>query len=144
GVGAYTTAILVADHGWPYLATTAAAAVIAFAVGILIGLPALRIKGLYLALVTLALAVVFPQVIKRFADVTGGTQGKQVGRFRAPDWTGMAQDQFIFYLFLVFALVAWFLVYNLVRSRVGRALVSVRDNEIGAEVLGVNVALYKV
>jgi branched-chain amino acid transport system permease protein len=144
GVGAYTTAILVADHGWPYLATTAAAAVIAFLVGILIGLPALRIKGLYLALVTLALAVVFPQVIKRFTDVTGGTQGKQVGRFRAPDWTGLAQDQFIFYLFLAFALVAWLLVYNLVRSRVGRALVSVRDNEIGAEVLGVNVALYKV
>lgn len=144
GVGAYTTAILVADHGWPYLATTAVAAVLAFAVGILIGLPALRIKGLYLALVTLALAVVFPQVIKRFSEVTGGTQGKQVGRFRAPDWTGLAQDQFIFYLFLAFALVAWLLVYNLVRSRVGRALVAVRDNEIGAEVLGVNVAFYKV
>lgn len=144
GVGAYTTAILVADHGWPYLATTAAAAVIAFAVGVLIGLPALRVRGLYLALVTLSLAVVFPQIIKRFADVTGGTQGKQVGRFRAPDWTGLAQDQFIFYLFLAFALVAWLLVYNLVRSRVGRALVSVRDNEIGAEVLGVNIAFYKV
>jgi branched-chain amino acid transport system permease protein len=144
GVGAYTTAILVADHGWPYLGTTAAAAVIAFGVGVLIGLPALRVKGLYLALVTLALAVVFPQIIKRFTDVTGGTQGKQVGRFRAPDWTGLAQDQFIFYLFLVFALVAWLLVYNLTRSRVGRAMVSVRDNEIGAEVLGVNVAFYKV
>lgn len=144
GVGAYTTAILVADHGWPYLATTAVAAVLAFVVGVLIGLPALRIKGLYLALVTLALAVVFPQVLKRFTDLTGGTQGKQVGRFRAPDWTGLAQDQFIFYLFLAFALVAWLLVYNLVRSRVGRALVAVRDNEIGAEVLGVHVALYKV
>jgi branched-chain amino acid transport system permease protein len=144
GVGAYTTAILVADHGWPFLATTAVAAVVAFGVGLLIGLPALRVKGLYLALVTLALAVVFPQIVKRFSELTGGTQGKQVGRFRAPDWTGLAQDQWIFYLFLAFALVAWLLVYNLTRSRVGRALISIRDNEIGAEVLGVNLAFYKV
>jgi branched-chain amino acid transport system permease protein len=144
GVGAYTTAILVADHGWPWLATTGMAAVIAFAVGCLIGLPALRIKGLYLALVTLALAVLFPQIIKRFSEVTGGTQGKRVGRFRTPDWSGLEQDQWIFYLLLAFALVCWFLVYNLTRSRVGRALISIRDNEIGAEVLGVNLALYKV
>jgi branched-chain amino acid transport system permease protein len=144
GVGAYTTAILVADHGWPFLATTVAAAVVAFVVGVIVGLPALRIRGLYLALVTLALAVLFPQVIKRFSEVTGGTQGKSVGRFREPDWSGLAFDQWLYYLFFAIALLCWLLTRNLIRSRVGRALVAMRDNEIGAEVLGVNLAFYKV
>ncbi len=144
GVGAYTTAILVADHGWPHLASTLVAAVVAFSIGIVIGLPALRVRGVYLALVTLAMAVLFPQVIKRFDDVTGGSQGKRVPDFEAPGWTGLADDQWIYYVLLAFAVVAWVLVRNLVRSRVGRALIAIRDNEIAAETLGVNLARYKV
>jgi len=144
GVGAYTTAILVADHGWPHFATLAMAGVIAFALGLLVGIPALRIRGLYLALVTLALATVFPQIIKRFSDVTGGAQGMRVPKFRAPEWTGLKDDQWKYYVLLTFAVLAFILVRNLVRSRVGRALIAVRDNETAAEVLGVNLAFYKV
>lgn len=144
GVGAYTTAILVADHGWPHLPSTFAAAIVAFVIGIIIGLPALRVRGVYLALVTLSLAVLFPQVVKRFDNVTGGSQGKRVPDFDAPDWTGLAQDQWTYYVLLVFAVVAWILVRNLVRSRVGRGLIAIRDNEIAAETLGVNLARYKV
>jgi len=144
GVGAYTTAILVADHGWPHFATLAAAGVIAFVLGVLVGIPALRIRGLYLALVTLALATVFPQIIKRFSDVTGGAQGMRVPKFRAPDWTGLKDDQWKYYVLLTCAVVAFVLVRNVVRSRVGRALIATRDNETAAAVLGVNLAFYKV
>jgi len=147
GIGAYTSVILVADHGWPHFATIAAAAAIAFVVGVLIGLPALRIEGLYLALVTLALATVFPQLISRFSDLTGGSQGKNVrlpDRFTAPDWTGLENDQWKYYVFLAFAAVAFLLVRNLVHSRAGRAIISIRDNETAAETLGVHSAAYKV
>jgi len=144
GVGAYTTAILVADHGWSHFATLGAAAVIAFVLGVLVGIPALRIRGLYLALVTLALATVFPQIIKRFSDVTGGAQGMRVPKFRAPEWTDLKDDQWKYYVLLTFAVVSFVLVRNLVRSRVGRALIATRDNETAAEVLGVNLAFYKV
>lgn len=144
GVGAYTTAILVTDHGWSHYATLGAAAVIAFVLGVLVGLPALRIRGLYLALVTLALATVFPLVITRFSSVTGGSQGMRVPRFRAPDWTGLKDDQWKYYVLLAFTVVAFVLVRNLIKSRVGRALIATRDNETAAEVLGVNLSVYKV
>lgn len=147
GIGAYTSVILVADHGWPHFATLVAAAVLAFVVGVLIGLPALRIEGLYLALVTLALATVFPQLITRFDDLTGGSQGKNVrlpDRFTAPDWSGLANDQWRYYVFLAFTVVFFVLVRNLVKSRAGRAIISIRDNETAAETLGVHTAAYKV
>jgi len=143
GVGAYTTAILVADHGWPHLATVVAAAVVCFVVGVLAGIPALRIRGLYLALTTLALATVFPTLIQRFDWLTGGTQGKSVPPFESPT-DSLAPDQWAFYLALTFAVVIFLLVRNLVRSRVGRALIAVRDNEVAAEVVGVNLAAYKI
>ncbi|HEY5153987.1 MAG TPA: branched-chain amino acid ABC transporter permease [Acidimicrobiales bacterium] len=144
GVGAYTTAILVANHGWPHFGALAVAAVVAFALGILVGLPALRIQGLYLALVTLALATVFPLVVTRFSSVTGGTQGMRVPRFKAPPWSNMTDDQWKYYVLLTFAVVAFIAVRNLIRSRVGRALIASRDNETAAETLGVNLSAYKV
>jgi len=144
GVGAYTTAILVADHGWPHLATVAAAAALTFVLGLLVGLPALRIQGLYLALVTLALAASFPLIVTRFNSVTGGTQGMRVPRFRAPDWTGLKDYQWKYYVLLTFAVVAFVLVRNLVKSRVGRAIIATRDNETAARVLGVDLPVYKV
>jgi branched-chain amino acid transport system permease protein len=147
GVGAYTTVILVADYGWPHLGTVAVAAAITFLLGMLVGLPALRIHGLYLALVTLALATVFPQIIVRFSDFTGGTQGKRIPRgdaFVAPDWTGLADDQWRYYVLLTFAVVAFVLVRNLVRSRAGRAIIAIRDNPTAAATLGVHVSAYKV
>jgi branched-chain amino acid transport system permease protein len=145
GIGAYTTAILTVDHGWAHLATVPVAAVICLAVGAIVGLPALRISGVYLALVTLALATLFPQVIQKYSEFTGGSQGKgPVPDFEAPSGIDMAEDQWAFYVLLAFAVVVFFLVRNLIRSRVGRAIIAIRDGETAAEVLGVNLALYKV
>ena len=68
GIGAYTTMILVADHGWPFLATLPVAGAIGFAVGALVGLPALRIRDLYLTLVTLGIALAFPSIVKKIGE----------------------------------------------------------------------------
>lgn len=156
GIGAYTTAILVADRACPWFLAFAAAAAISFLVGVLVGLPALRIRGTALALATLGLAVLFPQVIKRYSDTTGGSQGKNLFqyRFRSPEWTEsinlldpgtpLSDEQWTFYVVLFFLVLGLILFRNLIRSRVGRALIAIRDNEVAAEVLGVNLAAYKV
>ncbi len=145
GLGAYTTAILVQDHGWPYLATFPAAALLCFVVGVVAGFPALRIRGFYLALASLGLGMLFPQVIQRFTDYTGGTGGRSVDdRFEAPGWTHLEDSQWRFYVQLAVAAVVFLLVRNLVRSRVGRALTAVRDNETAAQTSGVHVARYRV
>ncbi|MCX7619371.1 MAG: branched-chain amino acid ABC transporter permease [Acidimicrobiales bacterium] len=150
GIGAYSAALLVSQRGWPAWATIVLGAVLAFVVGLIVGLPALRIRGVYLALVTLALATLFPAVIVRYSDVTGGTQGitlegKQ--RLNSPQFArdaGITNSQWRYYIALVVAVVAFILVRNVVKSRVGRALIAIRDNETPAEVLGINVGVYKV
>jgi len=153
GIGAYTSFLLVSEQEWSFAAAAVAAAALSFVVGLLVGLPALRIKGLYLAIVTLALAALFPQIVIRFADITGGTSGSQITRQetpavydfnRPPADSGLQPDQFRFYVIFVVAMVCLLLVRNLVRSRVGRALVATRDNETAAEVVGVPLARYKV
>jgi branched-chain amino acid transport system permease protein len=151
GVGAYTTAILVADHGWPFLATIPVAAAICFVVGVLVGIPALRLAGLYLALATLGLAIIFPNLVNKLDSLTGGSNGKRLGRgnrILAPEWTGMdpRDDAHKFVYFVVVAIAAglFLLARNMLRSRSGRALIALRDNPIGAEVSGIDLARYKV
>ena len=153
GTGAYTTFLLMADREWPFWAAAAAAAAVTFVLGLIVGLPALRIKGLYLAVVTLALAALFPQVIKRFGDVTGGSQGRQITRQETPDLyefnrppegSDLAPDQWRFYVILVVVALGFLFVRNLVRSRMGRALIAARDNETAAEVVGVHLSRVKV
>ncbi len=167
GMGAYVTMILTVDYDVSFVVAGVAAVLFAFVVGLVVGLPALRITGIYLALVTLALATLFPQIVVRLGDITGSTVGRglvprdgygdsaaieELGRrrflstqgFRAPEWSGLADDQWRYYVFLVIALVVFLLVRNLVRSRVGRGLVAIRDNETAAEVAGVPVSTYKV
>ncbi len=147
GIGAYTTAILVTNNGWSPLGTLLPAAIISLIVGMIVGLPALRIRGVYLALVTLALATMFPQIVIKYNDLTGGTQGLDFEpdqELSAPSWSGLKDNQWRYYVVIVVAVIAFLLVRNLVRSRVGRALVAMRDNETAAEVVGVNLSLYKV
>ncbi len=150
GIGAYTSAILVSERGWPAWSTIVLGALGSFVVGLIVGLHALRIRGVYLALVTLALATLFPAIIVKYADVTGGTQGLTLAggeRLNSPRFArdaGITNSQWRYYVVLVVTLVAFVLVRNLVKSRVGRALIAIRDNEIPAEVLGVNVGVYKV
>lgn len=145
GLGAYVSAILIADHGWNYLLTIPVAAAVSFAAGFLVGIPALRLKGLYLALLTLGLAVAWPQLLRRFEELTGGSQGITVSSstIAAPEWTGVSDDTYRYFLVLALATVLFVLARNLVRSRVGRALTSIRDNEIPAEAMGIHLARYK-
>jgi branched-chain amino acid transport system permease protein len=111
--------------------------------GFLLGLPALRLRGLYLALVTLGVAIATPQIIKRADGLTGGTQGLSVPKVTAPAWSGLADDQWLYFVTLVVSLVTFVLAAFLVRGRVGRALVAIRDNEIAARTMGVDLARYK-
>ena len=165
GVGAYTTALILNEWHWPFLVTVVASAVVCFLAGIVIGLPALRIKGLYLALVTLAVATLFPQILEQFSDTTGGSAGLGITnrelnrrgvmtdrsiRFEPPDLALLSADdakassQWRYYIFLLVAAICFLLVRNLVNSRAGRSIIAIRDNETAAEVSGVNVAAAKV
>lgn len=144
GVGAYATAILVGTHGWPYWLAIPLGAAVSFVIGVIVGLPALRLKGHYLALVTLGVAVVFPQVVNRFASLTGGNGGLSVNkRLRAPQWTHLTHDQWGYYLLLAIAVLMFVLVRNITSSRVGRAL-RASANETAARSSGVDVAFYRV
>lgn len=148
GVGAYTTAYLVADKGWPFLATIPVAAALGLLIGFIVGLPALRIQGLYLALVTLAIAAVFPVVAKMDAlvSITGGSNGKPVAiDWQKPKWftLDISNEAWEFLVVAAVAALMFLVASNLVRSRVGRALIALRDNPIGAVTAGVNLSLWK-
>ena len=141
-LGAYAAAILIADHGFPHLLAVPVGAAIGFVAGLAFGLPTLRVRGLYLALLTLGLAVATPPLIKRF-EFTGGAQGINVAPPEAPSWIDLASDQYVYFLTLACAIVLFVLVASLVRTGVGRALIAIRDDEIVAKSMGVDLALYK-
>jgi branched-chain amino acid transport system permease protein len=145
GVGAFTSAILIVDHGWTFEATIPVALVLNGVIGLLVGLPALRVRGLYLALVTLGLAVLFPQLATKYVEGTGGVA---LVRPRARDFAslieGLDDDQWAYFLSLAIMAVLFLLAWNLVRGRVGRSMIAVRDQEIAATTVGVNLAGTKV
>ena len=154
GLGAYTTLILVADHHWSYFATIPVSAALCFVLGLIVGLPALRIRGLYLAIVTLAVAFVFPTLVLKYDWLTGGPNGKKPDRgegvLKPPSWMPfhdagrLATPLWTYFLLLVMATILFVLARNFVRSRTGRALIAVRDNQTSAAVSGVNLPAYKV
>jgi branched-chain amino acid transport system permease protein len=142
-LGAYVSAILIVDHDVPYLLTLPLSGLVCALAGFLLGLPALRLQGLYLALVTLGVAIATPQIIKRAEGLTGGTQGLSIDQVTAPAWSGLADDQWLYFVTLVVVAVMFVLAAGVVRGRVGRALVAIRDNEIAAKTMGVDLARYK-
>jgi branched-chain amino acid transport system permease protein len=142
-LGAYTGALLIEKADVPYLATLPAAGALCFAAGYLFGVPALRLRGLYLALVTLGLAIATPQLIKRFDDLTEGTQGLTVEQPTAPGWTGLADDQFLYLVTLAAAAIMFLAAWNLMRGPIGRSVKAVRDGEIPASTIGVDLAATK-
>ncbi|MED7929061.1 branched-chain amino acid ABC transporter permease [Nonomuraea sp. LP-02] len=142
-VGAYTAAVLTHGPGLPYPLTLPAAAVVAFLLGLAFGVPAVRLRGLYLALVTLAIAIFLVPLLKRFEHVTGGSMGLTLPKPSPPAWSGLAEDQWLYFLALAVAVVSFALVGSLLRSRVGRALHALRDDEGAAEVMGVRLSAYK-
>jgi branched-chain amino acid transport system permease protein len=142
-IGAYTAAILIVRADVPYPLTVPAAALLTFALGFAFGVPALRLRGLYLALVTLALAIATPPLIKRFEGLTGGVQGMSVPQPTVPGWLPVDPDQFLYLLALSVAVPMFVLAANLTRGGLGRALVSIRDNERAATTMGVDRARVK-
>jgi len=143
-IGAYTAAVLIDKAGVPYLVAIPAAGLVTLVAGLVFAVPALRLRGPYLALVTLGLALAVPALIKRFEGLTGGTQGLTISAPSAPGWLGFLEDdQFLYLLTLVVAVALFVLAANLVRGQVGRALIALRDNEIAAETMGVNLARTK-
>jgi len=144
-VGAYTSAILMEQFNVNYALTLPIAGVICFGFGFLFGQPALRLSGVYLALATFALATAMPQLLKLgyFEKWTGGVQGLVVTKPDAPFGLPISQDMWIYYFTLVITIAIYIFSVNLLRSRSGRAFMAIRDNEIAAAAMGVDVALYK-
>ena len=144
-IGAYTSAILMEQYDVNYALTLPVAGLVCFGAGFLFGQPALRLSGVYLALATFALATAMPQLLKLgyFEKWTGGVQGLVVTKPDAPFGLHMSQDVWLYYFTLVITVAIYVFSVNLLRSRSGRAFMAIRDNEIAASAMGVNVALYK-
>ena len=149
-IGAYTAAVLMDRLGAPYWATIPAAGAVCLVAGFLFGLPALRLEGLYLALATFALGVSMPQLLKyhHLEKWTGGVQGIVIAKPEPPVFLReaglqMNSDQWLYFFALAVTVVMFVLGWNLLRGRVGRALIAIRDQHIAAEAMGINSALYK-
>jgi branched-chain amino acid transport system permease protein len=152
-VGAYTTAILMANHGLRDLWTIPIAAAVAGGVGLLAGVPALRLSGLYLALATFGIAIALPTVLKKFDHFTGGSTG--ITLFGKPTETGhglgikvvgkqLTNNEWLYVLTWTIGVALFLLAWWLLASRFGRSLRAVRDSELAAAASGVNRAAYKV
>jgi len=146
GFGAYASMYLMNDQGWSFWATLPAVAALGFAIGFLMGIPALRVKGLYLSLITLAVAIAFPALVKKLDGITGGDNGKTLeAQWNPPKWFpgDISSSDWRFITVLLITIVMFILASNLIRSRVGRGLIALRDNETGAAVSGVYPAGFK-
>ena len=141
GVGAYTEALL-AGLGWPFPLSLACAALLSAAVGVVVGLPALRVKGMYLGIATLSFGFIVEEVFARWESVTGGNAGKAVSGLQMFGWAADTGPSF-YVVCLVVAVLCTLVVLNLLRSPTGRAFVAIRDSEISAQSMGIHLAYYK-
>ena len=140
-IGGYTTAMLVVHADWTgdkKLLTLPVAALIAGFAGMVIGVPALRLSGLHVALTTFALAVALPQFVTKYHNFTGGPNGEQLS------FTDFPADRYLYITSWTTALICFVLVWLLLRARTGRAFRSIRDSEVAAVSSGVSLPLYKI
>jgi branched-chain amino acid transport system permease protein len=166
GIAAYTLAVLLHHFDWPLLPAMVVAVAVTTLFGFALGIPALRLAGPYLAIATLSAALIFPLVLKldTFEDYTGGVQGIREDRLSPPGALDtfmrdhapsdtyknafqkrkFAEESYLYYLSAAVALVGMFGAWNLGRSRFGRAFIAVRDGDVAATSMGINVALYKI
>lgn len=141
GVGAYTQAFLL-GIGWPFLLSLSCAAALSAAVGVIVGLPALRVKGIYLAIATQAFGFIVEEVLARWESVTGGNSGRNVPGVKIFGFEVGSGEGF-YYVCLAICVLCTFGVLNLMRSGTGRAFVAIRDSEISAQSMGIAIAQYK-
>lgn len=143
GMGAYTVAILQTRFGTPFLLNLLAGGGVAMAAGVLVGLPSLRVKGLYLAIATIAAGVIAHFVFSHFTALTGGSSGLNV----PPARLFSLELDTSFKLYWVIVPIACLMLLgaaNLFRTRIGRAFIAIRDRDISAEVLGISLLRYKL
>jgi branched-chain amino acid transport system permease protein len=142
GIGAYAHVYFTQDLGLPWIISVALATALTAATGVVVGLPALRMTGVYLTIATLAFSLIIQEVFSRWDSVTHGLKGRPVDK---PVIFGMsfAGDVAFYFLCLVFLVGGLWLTRNLLRSPTGRAWVAIRDSEIAAQSMGVNLAAYK-
>jgi branched-chain amino acid transport system permease protein len=143
GIGAYTTTILVVDHGWRDLWTIPVAGLVAGVCGLVFGLPATRFAGPYLALATFAIPLSFIGILKRFPHFTGGNVGKNLPQLHSELGLHVNPSLWFYAVCWVVALVMLPAAYLIVRGRFGRALRAVRDSEIASTANGVSTAAIK-
>ena len=141
GVGAYVQTVLSAK-GWPFPLTMALAAALSAAVGVVVGLPALRVKGIYLAIATLSAGFIVEEVLARWESVTKGNAGISV---MSPQFFGadLGSSEAFYYIALGTCLLVTLAVLNLLRSATGRAFIAIRDSEVSAQSMGIHLAGYK-
>lgn len=142
-VGGYISAVLSAKLGWSFWATLPCAGLGAGLVGIIFGLPSLKIKGFYLIMATIAAQFIIVWLVLQFRGITGGTDGLSIPRPSIGGFVLQSKSSY-FFLVLIIACLATYFAKNLVRTRVGRAFIAIRDNDLAAEVMGVNLLSYKL
>ena len=143
GVGAYTSALLVTELGCPFILSILAAGLVAAFFGIIVGIPSLRIKGFYLMVATLAFQFVIDYIIIHWESVTRGTRGIEL---TTPYVFGISLEKNRTYFLLLFFLTVFLMwgAKNIIRSKIGRAFIAVRDNDVSAEIIGIPIFPYKL
>jgi branched-chain amino acid transport system permease protein len=141
GVGAYVAAVL-STHGMPFPVTVIVSAGLSALVGAVVGLPALRVKGIFLGIATLSFGFIVEEVLARWESLTGGNAGMHVKTLVIGSWKADSGDKF-YAVCLVVTVLCTLAVLNLLRSSTGRAFVAIRDSEISAQSMGIHLAYYK-
>jgi branched-chain amino acid transport system permease protein len=142
-VGAYTSAILTNRLELPFLVGLICAGLTAGLIGLIFGIPSVRVKGFYLAITTIAAQFIIIWVINHWSEVTGGFVGIQVPYASIGGFVFRSEAS-QFYLIMSIAALGTFFAHNLARTRVGRAFIAIRDNDLAAEVMGINLFYYKL
>lgn len=140
-IGAYGTITLMSEAHLPFLLALVAAGLTAACLGFLLGLPALRLEGPYLAIATLAFGLTITQIIGRI-DLFGGRQGLHTPDLIIGPWHVQSDREFYYLLIIITVLLA-LAARNLIKTKVGRAFIAIRDADVAAETMGVNLMYYK-
>lgn len=143
-IGAYGTAILVTKVGMPFPIALLGAGIVALLTGVGCGLPAMRLKGHYLAVATLAFSVAVPPIANRWTSLTGGSSGLDMGSIVVPAWAPFGPDAYLFLWAVGLTALALMAANRVARSPFGALLLAVRENEVAAIAMGTNIAVAKV
>lgn len=142
-IGAYTSALLTSHSILPFWISVPVAGLLAGVIGLIVGITSIRLKGFYLIISTLAAHYVIMYIISHWTSVTGGSFGTSAP---APELLGISfnSPESYYYIALVALLIATYVAKNIARSNVGRAFIAIRDNDLAAKVMGINVSAYKL